>query len=338
MERSRRACITISLAAAAALLFFIGSAAAAPYDIIIDLDTEGSGTGNVISSATSSPDWEFFGWSGESCTGTGLCALRDLKPKNPKRIIASFNLPQCRNFIYSEFGACQLDGMMYRTVLSAAPPGCAGGDPIISQSCFFDPCAKAQTVELKAGLIDRFLSLINGIVSGVGKVIDKTADGILGVVDGVVNAINHPIETLRNIRDGVVDVVTTNPIKTIGKVIEDFKKDPLGKVINIGISTIIPGYYKAIPTVGKYSPKVVTTPVVNAKGEITYVDIPVLESLEPIPGEIDLSGKFELEPLVVKAPRYKPEPKFDFNFDFNFGKVLRTGGGGGCGEGFFHYY
>ncbi|MBI3046380.1 MAG: hypothetical protein HYY86_02495 [Candidatus Harrisonbacteria bacterium] len=179
MGRNRRGYIMVSLAMA--LLFFNGLAEAA-YEVKVNLNTLGGGTGRVIFSATSSRDFEFSGWSGESCIGKGLCVLGDLIPKSSKIVIASFNAPLCTEFTYSDFGACQLDGTARRTVTSAGPLGCVGGDPVTSRGCFYDPCARAQTTEVtEPSLWERFKDMVGSVQQGDYKeALDKAVDLVTG--------------------------------------------------------------------------------------------------------------------------------------------------------------
>ena len=132
--------------------FFLASLASAAYKVKVNLSTLGGGTGKVTFSATSSHDFEFFGWSGESCIGNRFCILMGLVPNSSKVVTASFNAPVCVEFTYSEFGACQLSGFSYRTVVAAGPPRCVGGNPAISKGCFYDPCSELQNVDLRDDL------------------------------------------------------------------------------------------------------------------------------------------------------------------------------------------
>ena len=45
----------------------------------------------------------------------------------------------CMEFTYSAWGACQADGTQTRTVTSATPQACTGGNPVLSQSCTTNP-------------------------------------------------------------------------------------------------------------------------------------------------------------------------------------------------------
>ncbi len=196
------------------LLLSAKSADAAAYYIQVDLDKSGGGTGQVNFSATSSLDFEFSGWtdgsgefsesskfggyglfgeSGESCLGKEDCVLRNLISNKSKRVVAGFNAPICTEFIYSEFGACQLDGTARRSVIAASPLGCVGGNPIITKGCFFDVCARAQTTTVEPSLWDRFkdfwsdpvknsVDLGKGIISlvtggGTGEVLPNVPPG-----------------------------------------------------------------------------------------------------------------------------------------------------------------
>lgn len=44
---------------------------------------------------------------------------------------------QCTSFTYSAWGACQPNNTQTRTVVSSSPAGCAGGNPVLSQSCTY---------------------------------------------------------------------------------------------------------------------------------------------------------------------------------------------------------
>lgn len=134
MNRSAKAYTFVSLAAVLAVFFAAGTAEAV-YNVRVDLSNSGNGEGNVTFSATSSSMFEFSGWSGETCTGNGKCFLKRLVPDRLKSVIASFNAPVCDQFIYSNFGACGLDGKMYRDLIAAGPPGCYGGDVVTSWTC-----------------------------------------------------------------------------------------------------------------------------------------------------------------------------------------------------------
>ncbi len=150
------------LAFLALSLLLVKSADAAAYYIKVDLDKSGGGTGEVTFSATSSPDFEFSGWSGESCAGKGNCALRNLISGSPKKVVAGFNAPVCDDdkFTYTDFGtSCSLSGVQRRTITSASPPGCVGGNPILTKGCFYnvyDMCARAQTTVVEPTLWERF--------------------------------------------------------------------------------------------------------------------------------------------------------------------------------------
>ena len=55
-------------------------------------------------------------------------------------------------------------------------------------------------------------------------------------------------------------------------------------------------------------------------------------------GELTLHVKKEY--LISLCQSLRDEAEFDFNFNLNFDPnfgYIKTGGGGGCGTGFFHY-
>ena len=353
MGKNRRLYIIVSLASTAALFFLVRPAAA--YEVKVNLNTLGGGTGDVTFAAASSNDFEFSGWSGESCAGRAPCALRGLNPNSSKTVIAVFNVPVCTEFTYSEFSACQLDGMTHRVVISAGPSGCVGGNPVTSQGCFYDPCASAQEVK-PPSLFDRFKDVINGIVNGIDSIINGVGGGVYKVVNGILDSAVRIAKDIPGTFDKVVGAVT-RPDLFIKGIIEDIRKKPVESAIGLGLSAVIPGSggliigaIKAFSPDGKKA--VVATPVFNAEGEIVkyeYVEETVFELLgpidvtvsEPIEGEISLPLP-AVEPLIITARRDKPEfeAEFDFNFNLNFDPnfgYIKTGGGGGCGTGFFHY-
>jgi len=57
-------------------------------------------------------------------------------------ISASFafiSAPTCTFFTYSDWSVCQTNNTQARTVVSSLPAGCAGGSPVLSQSCVYIP-------------------------------------------------------------------------------------------------------------------------------------------------------------------------------------------------------
>lgn len=45
----------------------------------------------------------------------------------------------CTSFTYSDWGECQPDSTQTRTILTSSPEGCAGGNPVITQTCAYVP-------------------------------------------------------------------------------------------------------------------------------------------------------------------------------------------------------
>lgn len=263
------------MVSAAASLFIVGSAAAV-YEVKVNLNVLGGGTGKVTFSATSSRDFEFSGWSGESCLGRSNCVLGGLIPKTSKTVIAVFNAPICTEFTYSEFGACQLDGTRRRTVASAGPIGCIGGDPATSQQCWYDPCARAQTTEVQdRSLWERFGDIVGSVTSGdwreaVDKGVDLAVDLFIGGEQG------PPLEIPPSFPPG------------------GGAGGPSQFNVDVSDTTVIPvgetGF--GLESEFEFPPLIVTAP---------------RDKPEP-----------ELEPIVITAPREKPEVSMDF--DTNFGK------------------
>ncbi len=48
-------------------------------------------------------------------------------------------LAVCASFTYSNFGPCQPNGIQTRSVATASPPGCTGGNPVLSGQCNYTP-------------------------------------------------------------------------------------------------------------------------------------------------------------------------------------------------------
>lgn len=46
-------------------------------------------------------------------------------------------LPICNLWTYSEWGACSVNGQQNRTIINSFPSGCAGGNPVLTQSCTY---------------------------------------------------------------------------------------------------------------------------------------------------------------------------------------------------------
>lgn len=288
MSRNIRVSITISLIFAAASLFFIGSAAAA-YEVKVNLNTLGGGTGRVIFSATSSRDFEFSGWSGEACIGKDQCILRNLISKSSKTVIAVFNAPLCTEFTYSEWGGCQLDGTRRRAVTSAGPSGCVGGNPITSQGCFYDPCLRAQT--LTDTVSDTWINLVKKF----SDIWDSAKEGdFTGVVDKTIELVIGTDKT------GYLPSVPPEAIGG-GAPVEGGKFDVIGKGgqkvgAGGGVVTIPAPAPKPVPVGGEIDLGITLPPITITAPR--YKPEPVLE------------------PLIATVPRYKPE----FNFDFNIGR------------------
>lgn len=47
--------------------------------------------------------------------------------------------PSCTTWTYSDWNTCSASGQQTRTVISSSPSGCAGGSPVLSQSCTYVP-------------------------------------------------------------------------------------------------------------------------------------------------------------------------------------------------------
>jgi mono/diheme cytochrome c family protein len=73
----------------------------------------------------------------------GMAKLRKMTDAQLAAIaaaLASNNPPTtCTSFTYTDWGTCQSNGTQTRTVTAAAPAGCSGGSPVLTQSCTYVP-------------------------------------------------------------------------------------------------------------------------------------------------------------------------------------------------------
>lgn len=60
---------------------------------------------------------------------------RALTSDEIKTIVVTGQTGTCTSFTYSSWGTCGSDGTQIRSVVSMSPAGCAGGNPVLSQSC-----------------------------------------------------------------------------------------------------------------------------------------------------------------------------------------------------------
>lgn len=51
----------------------------------------------------------------------------------------------CTSWTYSDWGTCSVDGKQTRTISNSLPQGCAGGRPVLTQSCVYTPPQPACT-------------------------------------------------------------------------------------------------------------------------------------------------------------------------------------------------
>ncbi|MBI5103314.1 MAG: hypothetical protein HZB33_15990 [Nitrospirae bacterium] len=75
---------------------------------------------------------------------TNLAEITNVPPTYPGDA-ASHPAVTCTSFIYSAFSECQPDNTQTRTVISASPAGCTGGNPVLTQSCTYVPPATTCT-------------------------------------------------------------------------------------------------------------------------------------------------------------------------------------------------
>lgn len=73
-------------------------------------------------------------------TKVGECQGGISRPSE-ETVSCDYQVPTCTNFTYSDWGACSSSGVQSRTMLSASPSGCTGGNPVLNKSCnYIPPC------------------------------------------------------------------------------------------------------------------------------------------------------------------------------------------------------
>ena len=329
----------IVLLATVTASFFITGSALAANELNVYLNTAGTGKGQVTLSATSSGEFEFHGWSGESCIGKGKCGLRDLKRGiSKKKVTAAFGAPTCTEFIYSGFGACQLDGTSRRTVITALPPGCEGGSPIISTSCFYNPCAFGTTFQGSVGDSGSGGGWLDGLKSSAKKFGDAVKNGDLG------GALNAAVEGVGKIV--APGLYTKNPPDFVGPVqgggdsgylpyippqgigggapTKDGKFDV---IVSGGVAGQKGGTVIFIPPTKEPSPSPVPPPTSICGGGTGCTPLPVIPPIElpsrPTPQPIDIPSTGVDRPFQKVGPDILPPqaegapPKYEPNFDFS---------------------
>lgn len=79
--------------------------------------------------------------------------------------------PFCTSWTYSSWGSC-LSGQQFRTVLSSLPAGCAGGNPVLSQSCISGGNAPLIPSSVGSGNVDKIVGMNQvgeiGIINNLG--------------------------------------------------------------------------------------------------------------------------------------------------------------------------
>lgn len=69
-----------------------------------------------------------------------LSIARNAEAKGPTTVtLSGMSVPVCSSFGYSPWGQCQPSGVQTRTLLSASPPDCIGGNPVLTQDCTYVP-------------------------------------------------------------------------------------------------------------------------------------------------------------------------------------------------------
>lgn len=69
-----------------------------------------------------------------------LAISRNAGTQGPDTIaLSGTSIPVCSSFNYSPWGECQPSGLRMRTVLSAMPQGCIGGNPVLVDGCAYVP-------------------------------------------------------------------------------------------------------------------------------------------------------------------------------------------------------
>ena len=84
--------------------------------------------------------------------GTGGNGTENPTGPEPSKPIATSTEPappptKTCTFEYNDWSGCATDGTQSRTIAKASPDDCSGGDPILSQSCIYEPLPISGTVD-----------------------------------------------------------------------------------------------------------------------------------------------------------------------------------------------
>jgi len=60
-------------------------------------------------------------------------------------VSCDYQIPACVNFTYSDWSVCNSSEVQSRTVLSASPSGCTGGNPVLNKTCNYIPLCDSDT-------------------------------------------------------------------------------------------------------------------------------------------------------------------------------------------------
>jgi hypothetical protein len=71
-------------------------------------------------------------------TEIGTCSGGVSHPSS-ESVSCDYSTTTCTSFTYSAWSACDSSGTQTETVVSSSPSGCAGGSPVLSQSCTYVP-------------------------------------------------------------------------------------------------------------------------------------------------------------------------------------------------------
>ena len=77
-------------------------------------------------------------------TKVGTCT-GGIEHPSYETITCNYQAPTCTSFSYSDWSTCNSSGVHTRTVYSSSPYGCAGGNPVTSETCTYIPtCTDAN--------------------------------------------------------------------------------------------------------------------------------------------------------------------------------------------------
>jgi hypothetical protein len=96
-------------------------------------------------SSTKEIDADGFYIIGSHTAGDGTWRVQQLNYKYLEISLGQIIPQTCTSFTYSSWGECQDNNTKTRTVTSSSPSGCAGGNPVLTQTCVYVPSCVTGT-------------------------------------------------------------------------------------------------------------------------------------------------------------------------------------------------